>query len=410
MVTGARTGTEQERGATAPGRRGRHGLRGWVRGQGQRFADRAVEGLYESVRAAPESATGPGAASVTASVVACCVHAVTLAMVVLAVLLFVVTPVRAMGAVAAVLLLGVAWLTRPRPGSAPDGVRWVDAPRTVGLVREVAQAADAPVPHRVGFDERLNASYAVVGWRRERLLVIGLPLWEALPPQQRVALLGHELGHAAARDSRHLLLVSTALEALHEWMLVCRYETTAAAEVRHSVMLRGEPFLVQLGEIITRWLLALLGLVPAAVYGLLLVITQRQSQRAEYGADVAGTRVAGRTAMTGALSTLMESDALDLAMRRTVMGTDRGDVLAAVRAESRRLAAGGWPSRQNRHRNGPYDSHPPDDLRRALVATLPELPPAVALDPISAQHIDAELEPLREWVSRRVYDRFHVRW
>jgi Zn-dependent protease with chaperone function len=362
------------------------------------------------VRADPESATGPGAASVTASVIAACVHGVTLALVVLAPALIVVTPLRALGIVAAVLLLCAAWLTRPRPSKAPDGVRWVDGPQTLRFVRSVAQAAGAPAPHRVGFDEQLNASYTVVGWRRERLLVIGLPLWDALPAQQRVALLGHELGHAAARDSRHLLLVSTALETLHEWMLVCRYETSAAAEMRRAVLLRGESGLVQLSEMFTRWLLALVGLVPAATYGLLLVVTQRQSQRAEYGADIAGTRVAGRTAMTGALSTLMESDALDLAMRRTVMGADRGDVLAAIRAESRQLAASGWPSRRNRRRNGPYDSHPPDDLRRALVATLPELPPAVVLDPVSAQSIDAEIDDLRGWVNRRVYDRFHVRW
>ena len=406
MATGAGTGIEQGVRTDAPRRRG---LRARVRGQGQRFADRAVEGLYESVRADPETATGPGAASVTASVIASCVHAVTLAMLVLAGVVLVRTPLRGLGIVTAGLLVGAAWLTRPRPGTAPEGVRWVDGPQTLRLVNGIAHAAGAPAPHRVGFDERLNASYAVVGWRRERLLIIGLPLWDALPPQQRVALLGHELGHAAAKDSRHLLLVSTALEALHEWMLVCRYEASAAAEVRRQLMLPGESFLVQLSEVLTRWLLALVGLLPAATYGLLLVVTQRQSQRAEYGADIAGTRVAGRTAMTGALSTLMECDALDLAMRRTVMGTDRGDVLAAVRAQSRELASAGWPSRRNRHRNGPYDSHPPDDLRRALVATLPELPPAVVLDPVSAHAIDGELEPLRDWVNRRVYDRFHVR-
>ncbi len=406
MVTGAGTDAGLGRGTETGARRG---LRGWVRAQGDRFADRAVEGLYESVRANPESATGPGAASIAAAVIASCVHLVTLALVLLAGFVLVETPFRGLGVVAAVLLLGAAWLTRPRPGRAPEGVRWVEAPQTVDLVARVAQAAGAPAPDRVGFDERLNASYSVVGWRRERVLVIGLPLWDALPSQQRVALLGHELGHAAAKDSRHLLLVSTALEALREWMLVCRYETSAAAELRRGTLLRGDPPLLGLGEIFTRWLLAIVGLLPAATYGVLLVVTQRQSQRAEYGADVAGTRVAGRTAMTGALSTLMETDALDLAMRRTVMGADRGDVLAAVRAESRQLAGSGWPTRRNRHRNGAYDSHPPDDLRRALVATLPELPPAVVLDPVSAHSMDAELDPLREWVNRRVYDRFHVR-
>ncbi len=144
------------------------------------------------------------------------------------------------------------------------------------------------------------------------------------------------------------------------------------------------------------------------MYGLLLAATQRQSQRAEYGADVAGARVAGRQAMTAALSTLMESDALHLSMRRTAMGAGRGDVLAAVHAEGQRLASAGWPNQRNRHRNGPFDSHPPDDLRRALVATLVELPPAVVLDDRTSDLVDAELAPVRAWAGRRIYDSFQA--
>jgi Zn-dependent protease with chaperone function len=155
-------------------------------------------------------------------------------------------------------------------------------------------------------------------------------------------------------------------------------------------------------------LLAVVGLLPAAAYGVLLAATQRQSQRAEYGADVAGAAVAGRQAMVAALSTVMEGDALVLAMRRTAMGAGRADVLDAVRAEGQRLAAADWPGRQNRHRNGPFDSHPPDHLRRGLVQTLPESAPALVLDQARAARIDAELGAVRAWASRRVYDSFQA--
>jgi hypothetical protein len=140
----------------------------------------------------------------------------------------------------------------------------------------------------------------------------------------------------------------------------------------------------------------------------LLAATQRQSQRAEYGADVAGAAVAGRPAMLAALSTVMEGDALRLAMRRTAMGDGDGDVLAAVRAEGQRLAAEDWPSRRSRHRNGPFDSHPPDELRRSLVLTLAEQSPAVVLGDGWAERIDAELAGVRAWARRRVYDDFQA--
>jgi Zn-dependent protease with chaperone function len=379
-----------------------------VRARSQHAADRAVEGLYESVRANPDSATGPGAASVTASVLAWCVHLVTLAMLVVAIVLVALTPTHPVAVVGAALLLCAAWLTRPRPGTEPPDVQWVQSPPVLDLVRQVAQAAGAPVPHRVGFDERLNATYHVVGWRRERLLVIGMPLWEALPGQQRVALVAHELGHAAAKNSRHRFVVSSALAALREWMLVCHYESSpATAAERHSTQ-NAAAGLVQLSEMAARWILAVVGLVPAAVYSVLLAATQRQSQRAEYGADLAGAAVAGRQAMVAALSTVMEGDALMLAMRRTAMGSTDRDVLAAVRAEGQRLSADDWPSRRNRHRNGPFDSHPPDELRRGLVLTLAERPPTVVLDDTRAARIDAELAPVRAWATRRVYDSFQA--
>jgi hypothetical protein len=90
------------------------------------------------------------------------------------------------------------------------------------------------------------------------------------------------------------------------------------------------------------------------------------------------------------------------------MGSSDRDVLAAVRAEGQRLQAEDWPSRRNRHRNGPFDSHPPDELRRNLVQTLPERPPGVVLDDLRAARIDAELEPVRAWATRRVYDSFQA--
>ncbi|MEU3095626.1 M48 family metallopeptidase [Streptomyces sp. NPDC006967] len=56
---------------------------------------------------------------------------------------------------------------------------------------------------------------AVPSGLRGRRLDIGLALWETLPPQQRIACVAHELGHFAARDIRHHLIVRTVLPLAH---------------------------------------------------------------------------------------------------------------------------------------------------------------------------------------------------
>ena len=373
MSTGTPMGT-QYAGDSAVARP--RGLRGWVRARSHRAAARAVEGLYEAVRANPDAATGPGAASVTASVLAWLVHLVTLAMVVLAVVLLALTPTHPVAVVPAVLLLGAAWLTRPRPGNAPAEVR-------VGGVRADAGPGPSDRPCR-------GRSGPAAGRLRppaERDVPRGR-LAARAAARHRHAACGRRCpassGSPSSRTSSATLpratpvtgcVVSSALAALREWMLLCHYEVSPVTGAERHTVATPAAGLVQLSEMVARWVLAVVGLVPAAAYAVLLAVTQRQSQRAEYGADLAGAAVAGRQAMVAALSTVMEGDALLLAMRRTAMGSTDRDVLAAVRAEGQRLSAADWPSRRNRRRNGPFDSHPPDDLRRGLVQTLPELPP-----------------------------------
>lgn len=55
--------------------------------------------------------------------------------------------------------------------------------------------------HAVAVNGETNASVSTYGLRRRRLLTIGLGLWEILGTGQRIALLGHELGHYANGDT-----------------------------------------------------------------------------------------------------------------------------------------------------------------------------------------------------------------
>ena len=65
----------------------------------------------------------------------------------------------------------------------------------------------------------VNAAVTTYGPRR-RVLHLGLGLWAVLTPRQKVALLGHELGHFANGDIRHGVVVGSALHTLRLWVVV----------------------------------------------------------------------------------------------------------------------------------------------------------------------------------------------
>src|SRR5262245_20961627 len=106
------------------------------------------------------------------------------------------------------LLLAFAVMFRPRIGSARKVLKEVDvlaedqAPELFRLVRRIAEVVGAPMPHKIAIDARFNASAGTMGPTRRRIMVLGLPLLAVLRPQERVALIGHEVGHFINHDSR----------------------------------------------------------------------------------------------------------------------------------------------------------------------------------------------------------------
>jgi hypothetical protein len=117
------------------------------------------------------------------------------------------------------LLVGLAWLMRPRLGKAPDEdvVARADAPSLYALADDVAADLGLRRIDVLVVDHRLNASWSVVGLRRRRVLTLGLPLLMLLEPQQRVALVAHELAHERNGDATHGLVVGSSVRALAEF-------------------------------------------------------------------------------------------------------------------------------------------------------------------------------------------------
>ncbi|MGW7611297.1 M48 family metallopeptidase [Streptomyces sp. NPDC054766] len=342
------------------------------------------------------------ASSLLAYAVALTVHALTLALTVGGIW-YVVRGWGGWGMVPGVFFLGLAWTLRPRLSRLPENspvLTRADAPELFALVDEVAQVVGTRGVDAIAVDAEINASVMSYGIRGRRLLTLGLPLWEILTPQQRIALLGHELGHYSNGDTRHGRVVAGALRSLSTW----HYFFLPVAN--------PEPLeaLANLFYIVPRWLVG-------GVLMLLDQLTLRATQRAEYLADRMAARAGSTQAALELMDRLLTADSAAVTLRREVntaaMSGPRGS-----RNDTRtdglweRLAADVTSvpehERERRRRVGTLRghsvdaTHPPTHLRHACLLIGEAAPPAVVADDDRERRITEELSDARTKVARRI--------
>ncbi|MEU3062640.1 M48 family metallopeptidase [Streptomyces subrutilus] len=303
------------------------------------------------------------------------------------------------------LMLGLAWVMRPRrmrlPQEGPLLYR-ADAPELFALIDEVAGVVGTTGVHVVVVDTEANASVTTYGLRARRVLTIGLGLWEVLSPQERVALLGHELGHFAHGDTRRGVFMSDALRALATW----RYVLTPLSS----------------GGIVDRLVSVLAFLPLTAVIGLLSLLdhlTLRESQRAEYLADVSSARAGSTVAAVALLDRLLLCGSVANYLRRESVAArgkgGPGRLPVAARPEDglwERLAeyVAGVPEQEYerlrrvaaRRGHGVDATHPPTHLRRRCVEVPGPFAPQVPYGASRAAAVAGELGPARALLAREV--------
>lgn len=147
------------------------------------------------------------------------VHALTLAFVGLGVWTTVVNSGLFVGWLFGGLLVAIGWMLRPRlDAGLPADAEMLDrsaAPELYGVVERVADRVGVPRPHRVAVrDLDPGARYVRTGLRRTPVLAVGLPLWLALSPGQRVTMLAVA---CAETPSLEEVVVDGALATLAEW-------------------------------------------------------------------------------------------------------------------------------------------------------------------------------------------------
>ncbi len=287
-----------------------------------------------------------------------------------------------------VLLILIGVELRPRFGRV-NRTLWTvnraDAPGLFALLDRTAEAAGVRPPQIVQVDTVFTASITVVGIRRRRVLLLGPPLWASLPPQQRVAVLGHEFGHFRNGDPRRGLLVQPAYRTLAT--LADLFRPYGRHEFRGPV-----GFLVNL-------VLGVLSGLALAGQIALTAIGQREVQRAEYLADEIAARVAGSVAIIGALKTALLKDVLVPSLARVARAGESGPAWLAAAEHSRAAMAGDLPARSQlsvRDEASLFADHPPTGLRIRMLEARPAYAAKAVLTEAEAARIDEELKPFYE--------------
>lgn len=290
----------------------------------------------------------------------------------------------------AAFLLLLAWVTRPRFSvrANPDTIK-VDparAPELVALVDEVCRLAGAKPPAEIRFDHDFNAYVAPLGLH-QRHLVLGAPLWAALGPQERVALLGHEVGHLAHGDVLSSQYVGGAHDTLLAWVELLHPEEWDSL-VAHVVF--APP----------RWLVR-------GYLNLFVLANATSRRRQELYADLTGVLAAGTEAAVSDHEVSLLADAVDVVANRAAMDPARPDIAEAITA---RMAAYDANQRAAARRAGAEDrrrtdaSHPPTVDRLRLVESVEPSAAAVVLTAERSERIDRELAPVLEQAFKRVGD------
>jgi len=362
------------------------GLR-WFDRRSHRLAYRLTTREYARLVGRPVGRAGGGGPRVVLLVAAVFLLATILALLALGGYL-VVTDFPSLRIVPGALLILVALALWPRLGRLDPHRTEVTrdaAPALFGLVDEVAAAVGAPVPQVVTIDSDFNASAGAVGWRRRRVLRLGLCLWGVLPPQQRVALLGHELGHFVNGDVRRGPLTRIPLTTLGTLAELLRPAPGAT---------RGAGLVGMLGELFAATVMAGLRSLVLAVHIVLVWVGLRDAQRAEYLADELAARAAGSAAAAALAETLIAAEAMVMAATREAR---RGGGPAEWRVAADEARVEGAPRlvrlRQLSVRDevSMFATHPPSGLRARMIESGPAHGPAVELSDERSARIDAEL-------------------
>jgi heat shock protein HtpX len=308
--------------------------------------------------------------------------------------------VRGLVAATGVAALCVAWVLRPRPATRPEGVVTAARfPALYALSGRVTEALGVEAVTGIAIGPDFSMSMRRVGWSGRTFVTIGLPLFTVLDGQERAAVLAHELAHRANGDPVRGAFVGSALQTLRRW-----YQLFHPRRVWPQRIVAFVPiFLTNVFSLSLAW--------GARGLGVLTIrLAWRDSQQAEYYADVLAARVAGTRATVSALQKLALEDAYRQAQHSASL--DSRDAGPSVFDDLRGRAALYHPSGDEEAAAVDLDeavrpdaTHPPPGFRVAALRAHPATGARVALSAAESEMIELEMRSVEPEVQRELVDR-----
>lgn len=389
----------------------------WTARRNARARARA-EQLCEQLTAA-QDLRPTSAAGIAVTLVSTLVHLVTVAIVVGSILAIQTWSVKywwgwalgGFGILVAIVVRPQLWKVMRKPRGIDldeESVTRAKAPALFGLLERCAAQLQAPVPDYVLLNGRFNAGTRDLGLRRKKLLILGVPLWMVLTGPERVALLGHELGHHVNRDVTHGIWATTARRSLGEWVKLFNPQETRRERFARRRLGRSGAIQSLASLLMPLALVVAFGPAFLLALGCYLALTRldlRCGQRAEHLADELGARLGSSAAAISLTERLAVNESVAFFLRRLKSARSTQDPWPALRSYIESI-----PDHEKRRRvllderrGTRIDStHPANYLRRRLLAARPQLPGAIEVDDAEWAAIDQELKKYYAAVARNV--------
>lgn len=355
---------------------------------GRRFSTRLFDEVKQTTSFAPKLTIS----KVLAITLAGLVHILTLTCAILGIVLLVRGVPYPVPTVAGLFCLLTAWVLRPRLGAPPKAAApQSEFPTLYAITNRIAQTLDVgPIKHII-VDERFNAGFGQVGWRRQPVIWLGLPLLAILNAQERVALLAHEIAHGANGDPSRGLFVGAAIRSLIQWYRMLRPNRLDGMVTRGY---GGSGCLVYISSMFANILLLGISVVPWLwAYGLSYLLWH-ESQRAEYLADMLATRLSGTEAMLSMLEKLHYVNAFQRTVREIALSQTPQHLVETLRRNVDKTPAREVERirRVERLRLVSLDAtHPPTEYRIEFLKAHPIEQPEFVLDAAEADQLEQEL-------------------
>jgi len=270
------------------------------------------------------------------------------------------------------------------------------------LINDIANSLNAPQIDDLVITEDFNAFYYQYGIRQKRVMGIGLPLFNILTSEEKVALISHELSHGINKDIQRDYVVNTALNALEHW-----YYFVIPDNIENA----ADPFVVL--RIPINILLLGLSKIILGLYYAIQSLSWYNSQRAEYLADYYATMACGTDAMISLSNKICFSDTLDHTIRSYTFNPTKNSLLKEF---NKNISS--TPEREvervklvELHENSRLDrTHPPILYRIKFIKNHYIKDKGFVLDEERAAVLNKELSTIQSEIEKSLVNKYRINY